>query len=113
MVHRRTAAIAVLWLLALGVGVGFDRLDAQSREALIAQGRQLFNDQACYGCHTVGSAGTPIAPDLARVGKRYPEATLAQWLRDPAAQRPTRHMPNLQLTEVEASAIAAFLASFE
>ena len=42
---------------------------------------------------------------------RYSEETLARWLRDPAAQEPTRHMPNLQLSEAEARALAAYLAS--
>jgi mono/diheme cytochrome c family protein len=103
--------IAGVWLLASGLGLGGDRLHAQSRDALVARGRQLFTDKGCYGCHTIGAAGTPIAPDLRRAVARHSEATLARWLRDPAAQEATRHMPNLQLTEVEATALAAFLAS--
>ena len=109
--YRRAAGVAVRWLLATGVGPGFGQVDAQNRHTLIAQGRQLFNEQGCYGCHTIGNVGTPIAPDLGHAAKRYPEETLARWLRDPAAQERTRHMPNLQLTETEASAIAAFLVS--
>jgi cytochrome c1 len=31
-------------------------------------------------------------------------------LRDPSAQEPTSHMPNLDLSEAEASALAAYLA---
>jgi mono/diheme cytochrome c family protein len=96
---------------ALGPVVG--RLDAQSREALVAEGRRLYADKGCYGCHTVGAAGTPIAPDLGRAAARYGEAALGRWLRDPAAQAPTRHMPNLQLSEGEASALAAYLASLK
>ena len=78
---------------------------------MIARGRTLFTEKGCYGCHTVGSTGTPIAPDLRRAATRYPEATLARWLRDPSAQEPTRHMPNLELSEAEAGALAAYLAS--
>ena len=111
MARRWIAGIAVVWVLASGLGLGYDRLHAQSREALVTQGRQLFTDKGCYGCHTVGAAGTPIAPDLRGVAGRYPEATLARWLRDPSAQEPTRHMPNLQLSEGEASALAAYLVS--
>jgi mono/diheme cytochrome c family protein len=111
MARRGVAGIVVVWLLASGLGLGCGRLDAQGREALIAQGRQLFADKGCYGCHTVGIAGTPIAPDLGRAGARYPEATLMRWLRDPSAQEQTHHMPNLQLSEAEASALAAYLAS--
>jgi cytochrome c oxidase subunit 2 len=104
------AGFAASWLLVT-VGLGCARLDAQSRQALVAQGRQLFADKGCYGCHTIGAVGTPIAPDLRGAVARYSEATLARWLRDPAAQEPTRHMPDLQLSEAEASALAAFLAS--
>jgi mono/diheme cytochrome c family protein len=111
MARPGVAGIAVLWLLALGLGLACGQLNAQGREAVIAQGRQLFTDMGCYGCHTIGSAGTPIAPDLRRAAARYPEATLARWLRDPSAQEPTRHMPNLELSEAEAGALAAYLAS--
>jgi mono/diheme cytochrome c family protein len=111
MARRGVAGIVVVWLLASGLGLACGRLDAQGREALIAQGRQVFADKGCYGCHTIGIAGTPIAPDLRGAAARYPEATLARWLRDPSAQEPTRHMPNLQLNEAEANALAAYLAS--
>jgi mono/diheme cytochrome c family protein len=111
MAHRTIPAIALVGLLASGFALGCTRLDAQSREALVAQGRQLFADKGCYGCHTVGLAGTPIGPDLRAAAARYGEPTLARWLRDPAAQEPTRHMPKLDLTEAEARALAAYLAS--
>jgi mono/diheme cytochrome c family protein len=103
--------IAVAALLVSWFALGCARLDAQSRDARVAQGRQLFADKGCYGCHTVGVAGTPIGPDLRHVGARYGESTLARWLRDPSAQEPTRHMPKLEMTAAEASALAAYLAS--
>jgi mono/diheme cytochrome c family protein len=111
MARRAVAGIAAVGLLASGLGLGGDRLHAQSQEALVTQGRQLYADKGCYGCHTVGASGTPIAPDLRRAAARHSEATLARWLRDPSAQEPTRHMPNLQLSEAEARALAAYLAS--
>jgi mono/diheme cytochrome c family protein len=111
MARLGIAGVALGCLLGLSVGLGYVRLAAQDREALVARGRQLFADTGCYGCHTVGVAGTPIGPDLRTVGARYGESTLARWLRDPAAQEPTRHMPKLDLTEAEARALAAYLAS--
>src|SRR5262249_10776872 len=111
MPHTRTAALGALLLLATSLGSGSARLEAQTREALVTEGQQLFNDKGCYGCHTLGRTGTPIGPDLTRVPDRNPEATLARWLRDPAAQDATRHMPNLQLSEAEARALAAYLSS--
>jgi cytochrome c oxidase subunit 2 len=100
-------SLALAATLALGLAAG----GAQSPPALVAQGKQLFTDQGCYGCHTIGAVGTPIGPDLRGAVARYSEATLARWLRDPAAQEPTRHMPNLRLGEADARALAAYLAS--
>jgi cbb3-type cytochrome oxidase cytochrome c subunit len=83
---------------------------AQNRGALIAQGRQLFSDKGCYGCHTIGVAGTRIGPDLAQVGSRYPESKMARWLREPSAHEPPRH-PRLDLNDAEATTLAAYLAT--
>jgi mono/diheme cytochrome c family protein len=77
------------------------------------EGRMLFFSQGCYGCHRVGAAGTPIAYDLSHIGRKYTQSELARWLRDPAAQRPSAHMPRLALTEDEILALAAYLASLQ
>jgi cytochrome c oxidase subunit 2 len=84
---------------------------AQDRSALIAQGQQLFFKQGCYGCHMVGKVGTPIGPDLSRVGAERSLAYLTGWLRDPVSQKRTAHMPKIELTENEMQALAAYLAS--
>lgn len=84
---------------------------AQDGRALVAQGRTVFRDQGCYGCHTIGATGTPIATDLSRIGAKHDEAYLTRWLRDPAMQRPSAHMPKLQLSESEVQALAAYLGS--
>ena len=59
----------------------------------------------------IGKFGTPIGPDLSRVGGKYPAEYLARWLRDPALQRPTAHMPALELSDEDIRALAAYLAS--
>lgn len=84
---------------------------AQDRSALIAQGRQLFFKQGCYGCHTVGQVGTPIGPDLSRVGAEYSLPYLTGWLRDPASQKRSAHMPKIELAEAEIQALATYLAT--
>jgi mono/diheme cytochrome c family protein len=84
---------------------------AQDGSALVAKGRVLFRDQGCYGCHTVGVTGTPIATDLSRIGAKRDQAFLTRWLRNPSEQRPTAHMPKIALTEPEAQALAAYLGS--
>ena len=79
--------------------------------SLAAQGERVFNDQGCYGCHTMGKSGTPIAQDLSTIGSKHSEAYLRTWLRDPQQQKPSAHMPKLELTEGEVRALAAYLAS--
>lgn len=101
---RRSVLLVTIVLLAVPV-------HAQNGSALVAKGRVLFQEQGCYGCHTVGATGTAIAPDLSRIGAKRDEASLTRWLRNPSEQRPSAHMPKIQLTEVEAQALAAYLGS--
>ena len=79
----------------------------------MTEGERLFRVQGCYGCHIVGRMGTPIGPDLSRIGSKYPHAYLARWLSDPEAQRPTAHMPKLELAPQEVEALAAYLATLQ
>jgi len=96
------AAVATA-LVAVAVAVPSASLEDRGRELFIADG--------CYGCHTIGKMGTPIGPDLSHIGTKHSRAYLERWLRDPAEQRPTAHMPKLELTPEEVDALAAFLAA--
>jgi len=80
--------------------------------ALVLKGEGLFKEQGCYGCHTVGKFGTQgIAPDLSHVGAKHDVGYLTRWLKDPASQKPTAHMPKIGLRDDEAKALAAYLGS--
>jgi cytochrome c553 len=99
------------FMLALAI-VGVVVLAASScAQGPVDQGQRYFMDIGCYGCHTVGKMGTPIGPDLSRVGSKYSRVYLERWLRDPSAQRPSAHMPTLELSEEQVKAVAAFLSS--
>jgi cytochrome c oxidase subunit 2 len=100
---RRVAMLALLLLLA-PVGILVAQEPAE-------QGKQYFMSNGCYGCHTVGRMGTPIGPDLSRVGAKYSLAYLQRWLRDPAEQRPSAHMPALELSDAQVAALAAYLST--
>jgi mono/diheme cytochrome c family protein len=84
---------------------------AQDATSPAARGEMLFKEQGCWGCHTVGAFGTPIAPDLARIGAKHDRTYLTRWLRDPKEQRPTAHMPALALSDEDAAALAAYLTT--
>jgi len=94
-------------LLMLLLAAGAEAQDSP----LVARGQSVFKDQGCYGCHTVGKTGTPIATDLSRIGTKHDQAYLGAWLRDPAQQKPRQHMPKLKLTEAEVQALTAYLGS--
>jgi mono/diheme cytochrome c family protein len=101
---------------AVMVGLALQALSAspvaaQNPPNAVARGQQLYHDQGCYGCHTMGKAGTPIAPDLSHIGAKHDGAYLEKWLRNPASQRPSAHMPRIEMTESDANALAAYLSS--
>jgi cytochrome c oxidase subunit II len=77
----------------------------------VEAGRKSFMESGCYGCHIVGKVGTPIGPDLSHVGAKYSKDYLQRWLRDPSAQRPSAHMPALELTDEQVRALANYLSS--
>jgi cytochrome c oxidase subunit II len=99
----RPEGLALLLLLSL-IGTSGAQEPAE-------QGKQYFMSNGCYGCHTVGRMGTPIGPDLSHVGSKYSVAYFQRWLRDPASQRPSAHMPALELSEAQVTALAAYLSS--
>jgi mono/diheme cytochrome c family protein len=103
----RVASVAAAIALAATVAFG------QDGTALVSHGKRLFTEQGCYGCHTIGKAGTPIANDLSEVGSKYPESYLREWLREPQQQKPRAHMPKIEMAEAEARAIAAYLVSLK
>ena len=84
---------------------------AQNTSTVVARGERVFVEQGCNGCHTVRKAGTPIGPDLSHIGSKYPEAYLQRWLSGPQQQKPTAHMPKIELNEADIRALAAYLAS--
>jgi cytochrome c oxidase subunit II len=109
IVLRTIAAVALSSMLATSLGV-VSLARAQDRAAM-ATGARLFMDHGCYGCHRIGALGTPIGPDLSKIGAKYAEGDLARWLSDPASQKPNAHMPKLELAPADITALAAYLAA--
>jgi mono/diheme cytochrome c family protein len=75
----------------------------------VPAGREIFFTR-CYGCHTLGVAGTPIAPDLSRVGARLGRDEIERRLRDPRTHQPTARMPQIDLSEAEVQALVRYLS---
>ena len=92
-------------------------------EALAKQGKSLFTQRACTGCHTIGK-GKMAGPDLAFVHERRSLEWLKSWLKDPPAMMETDEtakallkeynnmkMPNMKLTDAEAMALIHHMAN--
>jgi cytochrome c oxidase subunit II len=105
--------IRTLVVLAIVGTVFAAGMAVAQQSAVVDSGRQVFMKNGCHGCHTVGAMGTPIGPDLSKVGTRYDADYFVVWLRDPAQQRPRAHMPKLELTEEDIRTLAAYLASLK
>lgn len=99
--------------------------------ALVAQGRKLFLEKTCVGCHTVrGQEGVGITgPDLTHVGARSTIAggllennplNLRHWIMHPGSVKPgnkmweTGYIPNnIHISDSEATALIAYLESLK
>jgi cytochrome c oxidase subunit 2 len=97
---------------------------------LVNDGRALFAQKGCIGCHTIEgyaayNIGSPNYPNLTNFGMRTSIAAavlentpenLARWIRSPQSVKPGNYMPTLWQAddpnaEEESRAIAAYLLS--
>lgn len=78
---------------------------------LVTEGKQIFQEYACYGCHKIAGDGGEVGPDLSGVGSRLRPAYLAAFLRNPQAFIPGSPMKNFDLWEEEVQALVAYLMS--
>ena len=83
--------------------------------SLYDQGRVLFQAKGCIVCHNHAELRqaftgitTDIGPDFTW-GTKRPVEFLRSWLADPQFFKPDTPMPNLELSEAEIEALAAFL----
>src|SRR5262249_36233493 len=98
----------------------------QDQAALAAAGKALIPQKGCPACHTIpgipGANGT-IGPNLGGVASRTMIAggvvpnhgpdDLKRWIMNPPALKPGTQMPNLGLTDDEATKIVAYLETLK
>ncbi len=86
--------------------------DTASGAALIETGKTLAEKLHCAGCHTLpGSEPDPKKPTLKHVKNKFPGGHLAAFLKQPDKHYAWSRMPNFQLKDAEAQAVAAWLNS--
>ena len=90
-------------------------LDVQKFEGvpLLTEGQILFEQIGCTGCHLAkGYENIPkIAPSLRKISAKVDPSWMVRWIENPHKFRPRTRMPNFDLRQEDAVAIAAFLWS--
>ncbi len=77
---------------------------------LASKGKQLYEVKfQCQSCHTIGSAGGYVGPNLSNVGNWMTPAWIEAWLKDPQALLPGTIEPRRALTDDEVKALTAYL----
>ena len=125
-IANRTSAVVLAGLLAAGAAAacsrGADGPGADRRGAIDA--RAVMADAGCGSCHEipgVEGADGRAAPPLTHFARRAWVAgrlenepvELARWIEDPLEVDPKTAMPDLDLTDDEARAVADYLLTIE
>lgn len=112
------ALLAVVALTAMGLAdrphnlMPEDNPFRAAEAGLLEQGRKLYQEQGCGGCHRLAGEGGEAGPSLDRVGRRRrydAEGTMAH-IRHPQAAVPDSTMPSYKhLSEAQLRALTAYL----
>src|SRR5208282_1120579 len=77
-------------------------------------GKQLYEVKyQCQSCHTIGSAGGYVGPNLNNAGNWLTPAWTEAWLRNPQALQPDTIEPRRNFTEDEIRALTAYLMTLK
>ncbi|HZT44381.1 MAG TPA: cytochrome c [Chthonomonadaceae bacterium] len=126
--HHRKAALRVAGWLAVGALLGTAALAAPPKghkakppakgggnAALIAQGKKVYADNHCSGCHAIAGKGGKSGPDLTHTGKAHNAAWIEAEVKDPKSHNPKSRMP-AYASKIQGSnlkALATYLASLK
>jgi|SRR5581483_3527901 len=104
-------------LCAMAVCVAFSGA-AAAQDAKAAKGMQVYADQKCSLCHSIGGKGNPKGP-LDDVGSKLSEAEIREWIVDAkgmtAKTKATRkpEMKAYTLAKDDVDALVAYLGSLK
>jgi mono/diheme cytochrome c family protein len=103
--ERGDAANALAHFLA---SLGRPAAPAQPAAEAVERGRALYHSVGCVACHSPEQA-LPGSVPLGPLTEKYTLASLAAFLLDPLAARPSGRMPDCHLEPFEAEDIASYL----
>jgi mono/diheme cytochrome c family protein len=107
----RFAVITAMFCLAVAAA-------ASAQDAAAARGQQLFSDQKCTLCHSIGDKGNKKGP-LDGVARKLPADDIRSWISDAkgmiARTKPTRKpdMKAYSLPKEDVDALVAYLMTLK
>jgi mono/diheme cytochrome c family protein len=104
--------------LTIAAGIFVAATATAADDAKIAKGAQVYADQKCAMCHSIGDKGNKKGP-LDTVGTKYSAADLQAWIVDAkgmtaktkAPRKP--EMKNYTLPKEDLEALVAYMASLK
>ena len=80
---------------------------------LLSQGKRLFKELGCYGCHTTKGFEEldKVGADLSRIASKVAPNWLLRWVKEPRKYLSNTKMPSFEFNDQESLAIAAYLWS--
>jgi mono/diheme cytochrome c family protein len=77
-------------------------------------GKQLYEVKyQCQSCHTIGSAGGYVGPNLTNAGNWVNAAWIEEWLKNPQSLAPDAIEPHRDFTDEERTALTAYLMTLK
>jgi len=80
--------------------------------ALLALQPATFKN-VCSACHSVSGAGGNVGPALDTVGRKFDEAYLHKWIKDPQSVKADTKMPKLPLSDGDIDALVVYLGTLK
>jgi mono/diheme cytochrome c family protein len=81
---------------------------------MASMGKQLYEVKyQCQNCHTIGSSGGYVGPNLSNAGNWLNAAWIQQWLRNPQALVPGAIEPRRTFTDPEVEALTAYVLTLK
>ncbi len=103
----------ILLFLALTFDTHRELPSRDNRAALtesVVNGKLLWEENNCIGCHTLLGEGAYFAPELGNVYKRRGPDFIKTWMKIQPTNAPgRRQMPNFNLSDEEIDDLVAFL----
>jgi cbb3-type cytochrome oxidase cytochrome c subunit len=95
--------------------VNLEGVDAKRfTPSMAGLGKQLYEVKyQCQSCHTIGSTGGYVGPNLSNVGNWMNPAWLEGWLKDPQSLVPDAIEPRRAFTDEERTALTAYLMTLK